>query len=309
MPTKPLDLYFLFMGRPQGMFIEEMYIPDRHLHKEIECIFIQEGSLQIQVDEHIFTIRAGEMLVIGSNVLHEFKPKGTKDRIVKLKFLKEWLLPPYANDEERVQYNDLFSHSFKTQPDSYLSHLIDQMMENPLGDQYDFYLYSKMLEFAAFLMARPNVVTEKLESNLEYPHYLDEITCYIHEHFNEKLSLRMLADHLGLTESYCSRYIKKHTGLSFVEYLNAIRVNCAQRLLSYTDSNITEIIDATGFFSVQTFNRVFKNQTGKTPTEYRKVRRSNEKPAPKVAVTVLVHQTAAIASRTLRRRNDELILD
>ena len=271
--VKSLDLYMLFMGRPQCMLIEERYTPDKNLHKEIECVYLPEGHLQIQVDAHLFTLTSGEMLVIGSNMIHEFKPKGVRDKFIKLKFLKEWLMPPYANPEEQVAFDTLFSHSFKTMPDAYLHMLMQQMLSCPPRAPRDSYVYGKMVELAAYLVAQPELIAEKIVRTLEYPRYLDAITQYMHKNYQEKISLRMLSNHLGLTESYCSRYIKKHTRLSFVEYLSAIRVNCAIRLLSYTDHSITEIIDATGFFSVQTFNRVFKLQVGKTPTEYRKERR------------------------------------
>ena len=271
---KRLDLYMLFMGRPQCIPIEEIYVPDKHLHKEIECAYMQEGSLQIQVDGHLFTIEAGEMLVIGGNVLHQFKPTNRNEKIIKLKFLKEWILPPYATIDEAAAIDDVFASSFKTKPDPHIARLIEQMLSDAMEEQHDFYVYSKMLELAAYLVARPHLIIEKFFSKLEYPRYLDELTQYIHRRFNEKLTLQMLSKHLGLTESYCSRYIKKHTGLSFVEYLSAIRVNYAQQLLSYTDESISEVIDATGFFSVQTFNRVFKQQTGKTPTEYRRAQRT-----------------------------------
>ena len=93
------------------------------------------------------------------------------------------------------------------------------------------------------------------------------------EHCSEKLTLKMLADHLGLTETYCSKYIKKNTGITFVEYLNVLRINRAQRLLWATDFSVSEIAELVGFSSVQTFNRVFKQQScNLSPSEYRKRR-------------------------------------
>jgi transcriptional regulator GlxA family with amidase domain len=56
-----------------------------------------------------------------------------------------------------------------------------------------------------------------------------------------------------------------------VEYLNVLRVNRAQRLLLSTDLGIAEIAGLVGFSSVQTFNRVFKQQSRLlSPSEYRK---------------------------------------
>ena len=85
----------------------------------------------------------------------------------------------------------------------------------------------------------------------------------------EPLTLSMVAEHLGFSESYCSRYIKRIVGLSFVSYLNALRVNYAERLLLSTPYSVMDIASQSGFVSIQTFNRVFREIVGVSPREYR----------------------------------------
>jgi AraC-like DNA-binding protein len=79
----------------------------------------------------------------------------------------------------------------------------------------------------------------------------------------------MMAEHIGITDTYCSRYIKKRTGLTFTDYLTGVRIGKAEELLRKTKKTVTEIVYETGFGSVQTFNRVFKKKKNLTPSEYR----------------------------------------
>ena len=67
--------------------------------------------------------------------------------------------------------------------------------------------------------------------------------------------------------------LRKKTGMTFVEYVNATRIAEAETLLLETNDNITEIAYTIGFSSVQTFNRVFKQIRNINPTEYRKMRK------------------------------------
>lgn len=69
-------------------------------------------------------------------------------------------------------------------------------------------------------------------------------------------------------EQYLGRLFKKETGMSFSEYINYKRVECAAEYLK-KDMSITDIASCVGFQNVTYFNRIFKRYMGITPTEYR----------------------------------------
>ncbi len=270
----PMELFHLFVGQPQCALIDDVYVSDKHLHKEIEMAFVLSGQVEIMVEEHVFTISAGELLCIRGSVLHEYLPKKQDADIVKIKFMKEWLLPSFLQSAQKEAYQQLYSQVFKTRPSEVVRELILSMLHCSLPKYKEYFYYGKLVELTALLLAMPDLIAESLPVSIENLRYMEAALEYMQDNCYGKLTLKMLADHLGLTESYCSKYIKKNAGISFVEYLNAIRVNNAQRLLIYTDCNITEVVEQTGFLSVQTFNRVFKQQTGQSPSEYRKRKRS-----------------------------------
>lgn len=78
-----------------------------------------------------------------------------------------------------------------------------------------------------------------------------------------------LARELMISESVVSKIVNLHFGKSVPQLLNERRVEDAKRLLTETDAPISVIADEVGFSSLPSFNRVFKELTGKSPTEFR----------------------------------------
>jgi len=84
-----------------------------------------------------------------------------------------------------------------------------------------------------------------------------------------RLSIRDVAVRMGTNESYVSRALNRQTGQSFNRIINGLRVDYAKRqLLNASDSVLTVAMDS-GFNSKATFNRVFRELSGQTPTQFR----------------------------------------
>ena len=78
-----------------------------------------------------------------------------------------------------------------------------------------------------------------------------------------------LSAEVGLSRSQISRLLSSMMKLSFPEFIHSMRINNARRSLLYTDESITSIAFECGFTSQRTFNRVFREVVGMTPSEYR----------------------------------------
>ncbi len=78
-----------------------------------------------------------------------------------------------------------------------------------------------------------------------------------------------MSDMLKITEQHLSRIINQHFGKSFSELMNECRVNEAKDFLKNTDYPVTVISFDVGFSSITSFNRVFKESTGVSPSKYR----------------------------------------
>lgn len=99
---------------------------------------------------------------------------------------------------------------------------------------------------------------------------VDYVLEAIRERYHEDLSLDLLADGLGLTPSYVSRYMKEKTGSNFSDFLNEVRIRTAKELLAGSQLQIRDIATRVGYINVTSFIRMFKKVTGMTPSEYRR---------------------------------------
>lgn len=96
-----------------------------------------------------------------------------------------------------------------------------------------------------------------------------QIRDFIETSYHLPISLTSLAKALDLTPQYLSVFIKKKFGITFVEYLNGVRLKHAEYDLIYTRETITQIMYKNGFPNAGRFNDSFKKLYGTTPLEYR----------------------------------------
>lgn len=104
-----------------------------------------------------------------------------------------------------------------------------------------------------------------------------QINEYIMNNYNQPISLKSLADTLYLSEGYLSRYFKKIYNMSFSAYLRQVRLSHAMSELLYTDKAILQIALDNGFSSISFFNKVFKEEYGKSPSHIRNSAKEMEK--------------------------------
>ncbi len=92
---------------------------------------------------------------------------------------------------------------------------------------------------------------------------------YIEAHLQEKITMRTLAGQLHMNEQHMMRIFKRETGGSVVDYITGRRMSLAGRMLKETDYSINFIADCVGCENYSYFTKLFKKQTGYTPSEYR----------------------------------------
>jgi xylan 1,4-beta-xylosidase len=106
------------------------------------------------------------------------------------------------------------------------------------------------------------------ENNMER---FNLILDYIKDHYNEKLSLSDLAEKMHVNYYYLSHFFKNIAGISYQEYLNGLRLNQAEMLLTTTQKSITQVAFECGFTNIKSFTGIFKTNFGMLPSEYRKM--------------------------------------
>lgn len=93
---------------------------------------------------------------------------------------------------------------------------------------------------------------------------------YINDHYTGHLTIRQVADHLGLNESYFRHLFKDEMQISFKSYVTLLRLAHAQKLLIASDRSVNEIIQEVGYSNISQFYKVFEQNYNLTPAEYRR---------------------------------------
>lgn len=103
----------------------------------------------------------------------------------------------------------------------------------------------------------------------EYP-FIDEALVYIKENFKKNINMAMVANQVSVNYTWFSEKFKEHTGMLFNEYLRKLRIDEACNLLQKDCYKVYEVAEKSGFGDVKYFMKTFKEETGLSPTEWKK---------------------------------------
>lgn len=132
----------------------------------------------------------------------------------------------------------------------------------------------------AIQTAKSFVIDYRRESQLSYslmrigqPHQdvlVQNIQNWLEQHFQQQFSLDDLATQFNVTTRTLIRHFKAALGLPPNHYIQALRIEAAQKRLQETQQSIDLIIQEVGYSDPSSFRRLFRRKTGLTPLEYRR---------------------------------------
>lgn len=242
-----------------------------HWHSELEFVYMMEGSLKVSIDGVEQTIQSGEFYFCNAKVIHSTT---TPDSTARYKYIVLQLSHDFL-----LRFHDDCIFGIH-QPDAY-GKLIDQLQrlvnlsEQP-AEQYS-YNYTDieknkvLLEICRILLEDCIVSGTSILRGADFTGYAKTVMEYVCKHYKQKLSLQSLADHVGLSPQYLSKYFRKATGMCLTQYINLIRLEHTNRCLTSSRINITEAALDNGFPDVKTYVRTCKSVYGMTPSALRKV--------------------------------------
>lgn len=157
-----------------------------------------------------------------------------------------------------------------------LNEIVMDMMKHTRSTVSDlYYLQGKLYELFSVLAA--DVVIEELMEENKENRYIQEAVTYIRNHYAAGLTVEELAGYLGVNRSYFYTLFKNKLQLSPKEFLTKFRISRAREQLILTEESVENIAVACGYHSTLVFTKNFKQETGMTPTEFRKTSRQAAK--------------------------------
>ncbi len=241
-----------------------------HYHQNIELFYVMSGELVVDIDDKSYHIKKGDIILINANKEHLVKGINLLGARFEIDF---HLLAEHMGSMRLLFWCN--SVVDKNAAYAELRSLLDQILKRYFEQDDQAALYLNALYFQALYVLTSNFLVKASDARLNIGDSNDrirvmEIQNYVQANYQSKISLNDLAKRLYLSNAYLSKYIKRQTGMTFMEYLNNVRFFHAIDELLYSDKNITDIALDSGFPSSAAFGKAFRKVYGEAPSEYRK---------------------------------------
>ncbi|MBQ3593025.1 MAG: helix-turn-helix transcriptional regulator [Clostridia bacterium] len=230
-----------------------------HMHECFECIVSLEGKMTVRVGSTAYEIEKGEAVLVFPNQMHSLI--SSENKHILCIFSPKLVNAYYSSKVNKFPINNKFRPS---------DELIETMKN--IDENTSYYIKKGYLYY---LCDAFDVNADYVNGNRHYNDLIGKTLGFIETNYKEECTLEKLASSVGYNYVYLSRYFKKITGMSFKTYVNIYKLNVATHLFKTTSLSISTVASESGFQSVRSFNRNFKNYFGVSPNEY--VRRENMK--------------------------------
>jgi AraC family L-rhamnose operon transcriptional activator RhaR len=249
-----------------------------HTHDFIEICMVTEGAGVHYIGKEQMQVARGDMFFIPIGVSHVFRPQSTgKGRPLilynctfRIEMLGQLLETIPVEAEIYRQLSDMNAQKrwvyFRDRSEEGQQLFRKLHLEfTSRRPGFTASLYSGTLEL--LVMVYRAVMPERTEDQATSS--MKELADYIQENIGMALQIADMASRLGMSERQFQRNFKKHTGMTFIEYVQNARIDQSCRLLRLTRDKVSLIAAAVGYQDLKYFNALFKKKTGVSPRQYR----------------------------------------
>ncbi|MEK3722702.1 helix-turn-helix transcriptional regulator [Paenibacillus sp. FSL H8-0034] len=243
-----------------------------HDFNELSIILAGEGIHRINGVEH--KLERGHLMLQTPADFHEIIPKpGTVLEKYNVLFSNEFL----STELFQLLFQDVYNHTaFLQEPDlSVIEADFHRLWREYHSDQEGrmIGIRSTLNRILLDLHRKcPSIRTNEASGSNPF---IQNVLIYIHHHFREQLTLEAVATKAKLSSNYFSECFHRETGISFQQYVLDVRLQFGRSLLVSTDLPITEVCLASGFNTLNYFERAFKKKYEYTPSSFRRFSRNN----------------------------------
>ncbi len=249
---------------------------ETHFHSAVEVIISLKGAVRVLTEEEEWLLREGELIMIPSGIRHSFRMEENSERelllyepngVFTLKdfgAFRQMLAKPIVLQQGHPCREEVRSLFFEI----IAIHRSGTLMRNMRNYSLLLKIYAILGEHYLMTSATPaemNTLQRQMSGEDAFNRALD----YLNKNYVDDVTLDSLAAYAGFSRYTLSRMFRQHTGFTFTQYLSQRRVEMAMDLLSGTKMPVTQVALQCGFNSIATFNRVFREVKGCTPTQYR----------------------------------------
>jgi len=244
-----------------------------HFHVENELVLQCCGTSLWKLKESTIEVSAGHIVLLPRGVPHKEYQKKSDGRSCNINlYVMSHAIGYHCNVVPRKQNIPSGPRDMrgviKTKYSQLMVDLLDEIVCQPLDQQYEEILISRMFETVIGLIRKSFTNSE---AAYEYSHVTSMCIQEVLSHISSaELNVAWLSNRVNRSSDYISNTFKKDTGTKLTDYINTQRVSLGKKLLDTTNLDIGEVARSCGYLDPNYFGRVFKKFTTLTPREYRR---------------------------------------
>ena len=273
--------------QPETGMLFEIYDTDgffnsKHWHNGLEIIYLIAGGMTLNISESNYMLKPGGFIVVNSKTIHSV--------ICREKGRHLLLQIPYEILEKSIPNIGIIKFNCYSAPAASDGNgnnagvretleKLKSLFEAPRDDGYILMFNSLVYELLyklvkGFKSSADPALKKKTDRNIQR---LGVVLQYARQHYAENITLQDAAEAVALNREYFARFFRKYMGMTFMEYVFAIRLEHVYYDIANTDYTIGSIADKHGFcHNYKLFVKKFKEQYGCSPGEVRKRSRKDE---------------------------------
>lgn len=266
------------------------YVVKHHWHEQIEIIYLEEDSYQVDINMNITHLKSPCFCFINSGELHALSSDSDQYQeqavvfsadllsFATLDLVQEQFMLPLL--EHKLSFPSFLASehpAFAQVQQEFLKIRSVFFRENHVcRDQFTIENPVSQLQVKAALLSILGILAEYTLLTSDNPQHnpqvelLKRVISYIHQNYQRQLTLGELSALVGMNEQYFCRFFKKALGKTPISYINDYRIHHAATLLSTTELPVMEVCLESGFNNLGHFMKEFKKATQLTPLQFRK---------------------------------------
>lgn len=255
-------------------------------HERLEVNVSVKGRGRFRMGERILNFSTGDIIVVDNLTLHGLLDyEGSMRKAAVITFMPDLICNPVSYPCDSIYLRPFFSRQSGLDPVLRPCHPIWEEVDRALAKVVESYYSGKeqgyqagckayMLQ-ALYGLARHFGLTEpnmsEVHNNMHQSVQFGRLREFLRENYSTHITVRAAASMVGVNEFRFMKFFKRATGMTFVDYVNHLRLSNAYSLLITTDRSIADIAVSVGFADQSYFDRCFRKHYSQTPRDARRM--------------------------------------
>lgn len=255
-PTKEFHVEKAIINRPMSFM---------HHHTSYELYYMLSGEREYFIENSFFKVSPGDFILIPKNLIHRTAGKGAERILVY--FSDAFLESFFTKEMQKALLKDFTPKVFRPNAAGQEKSraLLTALLSSYKAQANDTLLASYLFELLFLLSTDENTAA----INQSTDGRINQILCYINDNFDKIESIDEIANRYYISKYHLCRSFSKNMGISLINYLNTVKIRAACDMIQKRMGSMTDIALRCGFNSSAYFCKVFKQETGLSPREYK----------------------------------------